>query len=158
MKTEQEKSLFSAPKTSDPELVRHGLGLWAWIRHIPTPTPNESATHLKTANQSQWSLGTCPVWSFPPGGVAVYVGCRRVVGCCHPTLYNSHEHRHLAQLASPQFSLHFYVFYYFFLFSLLDYKKPPIHPIFPEVSYSYSPWAYFPPFLFYLHISSELVL
>jgi hypothetical protein len=71
-------------------------------------------------------------------------------------LYNSHEHRHLAQLASPQFSLHFYEFYYFFPVCVARLQKAPYSPIFPEVSYS--PWAYFPPFFFYFHISSELVL
>lgn len=90
-----------------------------------------------------------------PGGVAVRAVCCCIVDC-HPTLYYevlpSHEHRHLAQLASPQFSPHFDSGFKFLLYPLIDgLQKAPNSPIFPE--FSSSPWVCFP-LLFFIFLLS----
>lgn len=95
---------------------------------------------------------------FPPGGVAVQVGFRRLVDCCHPSCaaatsivisHNSPLHNSL-----PTLSLGFILFSSHYLITGL--QKGPFSPMFPEVSYS--PWACFPLFFFHHHITSELVL
>lgn len=116
----------------------------------------------KTEPTIFWNL---PCMALPPGGVAVQVGFRRLVDCCHSTLYSGHEHRHLAPLASPPFSPHFesgFFSFFFFLFSFFFHhliaglQKGPFSPMFPKVSSS--PWACFPLVFFHHHITSELVL
>lgn len=71
--------------------------------------------------------------ALPPGGVAVQVGFRRLVDCCHSYLYSGHEHRHLAQLTSPQFAPHFESGFYFIFFPPSDcwITKRPLLPNVP---------------------------
>lgn len=112
----------------------------------PDPCAEQIGYPLENGEPEPMITWNLPCMAFPPGGVAVQVGWRRIVDCCHPTLYSSHEHRHLAHLASPQFYPHFDSgFYNFFLpFDCWITKRP----LFPHVPRGFLfPTGFFPSIL-----------
>lgn len=99
----------------------------------PDPCAEQIGYPLKNGEPEADGLLELALYGSSPGGVAVQVGFRRLVDCCHPT-YSGHEHRHLAQLTSPQFPLHFESGFYFIFFPPSDcwITKRPLLPNVPR--------------------------
>lgn len=99
---------------------------------LPDPCTKQIGYPLENGKIEPTIFWNLPCMALPPGGVAVQVGFRRLVDCCHSTLYSGHEHRGLARLASPQLSPHFESGICFIFFPPSDgriTKRPP----FPNV-------------------------
>lgn len=120
----------------------------------PDPCAEQIGYPLKNGEPEADGLLELALYGSSPGGVAVQVGFRRLVDCCHPTYSctaamsivisrNSPLHNSLSTL-----SLGFILFFFHHLIAGL--QKGPFSPMFPEISSS--PWARFPLFFFHHHI------